>query len=104
MQIKNYIDAAKLGFIVVSILALQAHTLMADDSRQAQINAYTKAESREAKDILWLARILYSESKVREEQIIIAWVVRNRVESGFRGAQSYKDVAISPAQFSGLWP
>ena len=104
MQIKNYIDATKLLFVVVAILALQANVLLASDSRGKQINAYTDLFSQEAQDVLWLSRILYSESKVREEQIIVAWVVRNRVESGYRGAQSYKDVAISPAQFSGLWP
>src|SRR3989338_6592498 len=104
MQIKNYIDATKLLFVVVAILALQANVLLASDSRGKQINAYTDLFSQEAQDVLWLARILYSESKVREEQIIVAWVVRNRVESGYRGAESYKDVALSPAQFSGLWP
>ena len=110
MQIKNYTDAAKLLFAVVSILALQANVLMASDTlagannRARQINVYSNYESPEAGDVLWLARILYSESKVREEQIIVAWVVRNRVESGYRGAESYKDVALSPAQFSGLWP
>lgn len=103
MQIKNYIDAVKLGFVVLAILALQAQTLFAEATR-SPLKAYTDLSSLEAQEILWLGRILYSESKVREEQIIVAWVVRNRVESEYRGAKSYKEVALSPSQFSGLWP
>src|SRR3989344_6986537 len=109
MQIKTYIDAAKLGFVVLAMLAMQTEALFAEAPLYAQTpksaaRAYTDNTSVEAQDILWLSRILYSESKVREEQIMVAWVVRNRVESGYRGAESYKDVAKSPAQFSGLWP
>jgi hypothetical protein len=104
MQIRNYIDAAKLAFAVLAILSLQANVILADDTRGKQLNAYTDPKSTEAQEILWLSRILYSESKIREEQIMVAWVVRNRVESMYRGAKSYEDVALSPAQFSGLWP
>ena len=103
MQTKNYIDAAKLGFLVLLVIAFQAQTLFAQATK-SPLKAYTDKESQEATDILWLARILYSESKVAEEQIMVAWVVRNRVETGFRGADSYKEVALSPNQFSGLWP
>lgn len=104
MQIKNFIDATKLAFAVVAIIALQANVLLASDVRGKQLSAYTDPKSPEATEVLWLARILYSESKVREEQIVVAWVVRNRVESSYKGADSFKDVALSPAQFSGLWP
>lgn len=103
MQIKNYIDAAKLGLLVILIIGFQAQTLFADVAK-SPVRAYTDYSSSEAQDILWLARIVYSETKVREEQIIVAWVVRNREESGFMGAETYKDVALSPNQFSGLWP
>ena len=54
-------------------------------------------------EILWLARIMYSETKVSYEMRLIGWVVRNRVETGFRG-DTYRDVAQSPGQFSGLNP
>jgi len=109
MQIKTYIDAAKLGFVVLAILAMQTQALFAEAPLYAQTpksaaRAYTDNTSVEAQDILWLARILYSESKVREEQIMVAWVVRNRVDTLYRGASSYKEVALSPNQFSGLWP
>ena len=103
MQTKNYIDAAKLGFIILAMLAFQAQSLFAEVTK-SPLRAYTDNQSAEAQDILWLARIIYSETKVREEQIVVAWVVRNRVETNFRGAESYKDVALAPAQFSGLWP
>ena len=85
----------------ISIFALNAQILLAEAPKSA-IKAYTDYSSTEARDILWLARIIYSESKTTEEQILIAWVVRNRVETGFRGADSYKEVALSHGQFSGL--
>ena len=78
MQIKTYIDASKLLLIVIVIVAFQAQSIFAQTVK-SPLKAYTDLSSSEASDILWLGRILYSESKVREEQIVIAWVVRNRV-------------------------
>jgi hypothetical protein len=52
-------------------------------------------------EILWFARLIYSETKNVNEQIYVAWVARNRVENGFRG-HTYKQVALAPSQFSGL--
>jgi hypothetical protein len=57
------------------------------------------AENRE---ILWLARIIYSETKEANEQVLVAWVARNRVETAFRGANTYHEVATAKRQFSGL--
>ncbi len=54
-------------------------------------------------EILWLARVIYSETKVPEEMRLVAWVVRNRVETGYRGT-TYRAVATSAKQFSGLTP
>lgn len=51
-------------------------------------------------DVLWLARVIYSETKRPDEQELVAWVVRNRVETGYRGAKTYKDVVLDPWQFS----
>lgn len=51
-------------------------------------------------EVIWLARVIYSETKVKEEQILVAWVVRNRVETNYRGSTSYKDVILDPFQFS----
>lgn len=51
-------------------------------------------------EVLWLARIIYSETKQPHEQELVAWVVRNRVETGYRGKRTYRDVVLDPWQFS----
>ena len=53
---------------------------------------------------LWLARAIYSETKLPHEQELVAWVVRNRVETGYRGQTTYKDVILDPYQFSAFNP
>lgn len=50
-------------------------------------------------EVLWLARGVYSESDRADEQELVAWVIRNRVETGFRG-ESYREVILEPRQFS----
>jgi spore germination cell wall hydrolase CwlJ-like protein len=56
------------------------------------------------REILWLARVIYSETKEVNEQVLVAWVVRNRVESAYRGNTTYYKTAIDKSQFSGLNP
>lgn len=51
-------------------------------------------------DVLWLARCIYSETKRPEEQELVAWVIRNRVETGYRGETTYEGVVLDPYQFS----
>lgn len=51
-------------------------------------------------ETLWLARCIYSETSRPEEQELIAWVVRNRVEAGYRGKTTYRQVVLDPYQFS----
>ena len=55
-------------------------------------------------ETLWLARVIYSESKRLEEQELVAWVVRNRVETSYRGKGTYQNVALDPYQFSAFNP
>lgn len=55
-------------------------------------------------DVLWLARCIYSETKRAHEQELVAWVIRNRVETGYRGQTEYKDVVLDPYQFSAFNP
>ena len=55
-------------------------------------------------DVLWLARCIYSETKRAEEQELVAWVIRNRVETGYRGESEYEDVVLDPYQFSAFNP
>jgi hypothetical protein len=53
---------------------------------------------------LWLARAIYSETKLPHEQELVAWVVRNRVETQYRGQTTYKGVVLDPYQFSAFNP
>ena len=55
-------------------------------------------------DVLWLARCIYSETKKAQEQELVAWVIRNRVETGYRGQHEYEDVVLDPYQFSAFNP
>lgn len=55
-------------------------------------------------DVLWLARCIYSETKRAEEQELVAWVIRNRVETGYRGQHEYQSVVLDPYQFSAFNP
>ncbi len=55
-------------------------------------------------ETLWLARCIYSETKRAEEQELVAWVVRNRVETGYRGVQTYRDAVLDDYQFSAFNP
>lgn len=51
-------------------------------------------------ETLWLARAMFSESKRPDEQELVGWVVRNRVESEHRGCNSYRSCVLDPFQFS----
>lgn len=51
-------------------------------------------------ETLWLARCMYSETKRPEEQELVGWVVRNRVETKYRGKSNYQDVVLDDYQFS----
>jgi hypothetical protein len=53
---------------------------------------------------LWLARAIYSETKLPHEQELVAWVIRNRVETDYRGQTTYKGVVLDPYQFSAFNP
>ncbi len=55
-------------------------------------------------ETLWLARCIYSETKRPDEMELVAWVVRNRVETEYRGRNSYRDVVLDPYQFSAFNP
>jgi len=57
-----------------------------------------------SEDVLWMARCIYSETKRPEEQELVAWVVRNRVETGYRGQRTYRGVVLDPFQFSAFNP
>jgi len=86
-----------LLLILQSVVAPMSSVIAAD---QEEITQHI-INKDDADEVLWLARILYSETKDVREMQDIAWVVRNRVETNFRG-NSYQKVATSKSQFSGL--
>jgi len=55
-------------------------------------------------ETLWLARAIYSETKLVHEQELVAWVIRNRVETRYRGEHTYREVVLDPFQFSAFNP
>ena len=55
-------------------------------------------------ETLWLARVIFSETKRPEEQALVAWVVRNRVDTRYRGRATYEGVVLDPYQFSAFRP
>lgn len=55
-------------------------------------------------DVLWLARVAMSETMDMAEAYHIMWIVRNRVETNYRGKRTYKDVVLDPYQFSAFRP
>ena len=57
-----------------------------------------------SEDVLWLARCIYSETKRPQEQELVAWVIRNRVETGYRGKRTYESTVLDPYQFSAFNP
>ncbi len=66
------------------------------DTLQDRLEALSPMELDE---VLWLARCIYSESNLENEQQHIAWVVRNRVDTKYRG-ETYREVILEPLQFS----
>ena len=63
------------------------------DSRLESLSPYQLDE------VVWLARCIYSESDRPHEQELVAWVVRNRVETQYRGT-TYREVVLEDRQFS----
>lgn len=55
-------------------------------------------------ETLWLARAIYSETKQVHEQELVAWVIRNRVDTGYRSQHTYEGVVLDPYQFSAFNP
>jgi len=66
-----------------------------------EVKPVAKISKTRKTEILWLARVIFSETKNKEEMRLIGWVVRNRVEAEYRG-DTYEEVALSAYQFSGL--
>lgn len=84
------------SLLVVLLAAPRPAASQAADDLDARLAELTPLQLDE---VVWLARCLYSESDRADEQRLVAWVVRNRVETGFRGT-TYRSVVLEPRQFS----
>lgn len=91
-----------ITLIIISSIFVSNTTEISNSTAQVTTNYITQEVLNNREEILWLARIIYSETKVEEEMILIAWVARNRKDTGYRGDLTYETVAKSRYQFSGL--
>lgn len=81
----------------------EANTLILPDLKRLEPLTAKSLRSLNS-ETLWLARVIYSETKQPEEQELVAWVVRNRVETGYRGKRTYRDTVLDRLQFSAFNP
>ncbi len=111
----HHIATAGLGFLLIltvtigstSAIQRSAHTHARVVGTPVSLEEIVVEDERQRvvkEDILWLARVIYSETKRPHEQELVAWVVRNRVETGYRGRHTYKDIVLDPYQFSAFNP
>ena len=108
----SFIFVGFSGSVPTPMNAETATTMAADatDETSAVEASTADSESQASKvafsqeDALWLARGIYSETKRPEEQELVAWVIRNRVETAYRGNSTIKDAVLDPYQFSAFNP
>lgn len=106
--------AAVLATVLAGLLPLLAFFFTAQTSDQLAESDLPTAVVSDAPppfsladvsdDVLWLARCIYSETKKVHEQELVAWVIRNRVETRYRGENTYESVVLDPYQFSAFNP
>jgi hypothetical protein len=90
-----------LSFVFTSVdRDVLAETMPAVEAPSLDQEAPAFAADAVSEDALWLARVIYSETKRPDEQELVAWVVRNRVETAYRGNGTYRAVVLDPWQFS----
>jgi len=58
----------------------------------------------ERREVLWATRAVLSETKNPREMLLIANVIRNRVDMSYRGKRTAKEVILDPYQFSAFNP
>ena len=63
------------------------------------MNTTIAERQKKDNDALWLARCVWTETKDSAEMVYVAWAIRNRVDTKYRG-DSYEKVVLSPWQFS----
>jgi hypothetical protein len=87
--------AARVGITHLAV-DLNSGTIDASKIRPLPVQALGVVDN----ETLWLARGIYSETKRIEEMELVAWAIRNRVETGYRGKRTYEAVVLDPWQFS----
>ena len=86
----------RMLLLLTTLLVLTGSSSLANDE---VTHRYEALKPLERDEVLWLARCIYSESDRAHEQRLVAWVVRNRVETEYRG-NTYREVVLEPKQFS----
>lgn len=92
-----------LSFLFTSVDrdALAANDIPVTHLPAIEVKAAAQFDASDvSEDVLWLARVIYSETKRADEQELVAWTVRNRVETGYRGKSTYRETVLDPWQFS----
>jgi hypothetical protein len=93
--------ASKISMVVlIGVLSFSSNIGLLVNQASAASTGMVEAE-RIDEEILWFARTVYSETKKPEEQTLVAWVIRNRVESEYY-PNTYKEVVLQKGQFSGM--
>ena len=92
-----------VGFGFASMTAQQAETNQNPVIAVAHVIP-PFSQDNVSEDVLWLARCIYSETKRAPEQELVAWVIRNRVETGYRGSKTFEQAVLDPYQFSAFNP
>jgi hypothetical protein len=99
LVVATLVMALSLAFTSVDRDVL-AEVMPATEAPALEQDAPEFATAAVTDDALWLARVIYSETKRPDEQELVAWVVRNRVETAYRGKNTYQGVVLDPWQFS----
>ena len=94
-------DRTVISIFVSMVLIANAAAEPTSDSLQTQDlrSRISRLLPMEQDEVLWLGRCIYSESNRAYEQELVAWVVRNRVETRYRG-NNYREVVLEAKQFS----
>jgi outer membrane murein-binding lipoprotein Lpp len=104
----GYVSGEKIRRLqgqVDSLSASQKRIEAQRDSLRRVISAGGKSlPAQQREDILWMTRALLSETKRPSEMPYIASVIRNRVETRYRGSETVKQVVLDQYQFSAFNP
>ena len=96
MASKGMMKSFAIAVLLLMALPLAGRAAPPPDDLAERLNRLRPIQLDE---VVWLARCIYSESNKAHEQRLVAWVVRNRMETGFRG-NTYREVVLEPKQFS----